>query len=165
MPSLYEIRQDLETVIDGGFVVDDETGEITFDSDNLDELQAAFGEKLEACGIVLKSMRADAQSIRDEEKALRERRERMERKADRLQDYILRNVESMDGRKFETPRVALSVRKSEAVKIDDAERIPEDLKRYEVRETPDKSLIKKAIKDGQQVDGAHIETRYNLQVK
>ena len=42
MPSLYEINKQIEEVINNGFAVNEETGEILFDSSDLDELQEAF---------------------------------------------------------------------------------------------------------------------------
>lgn len=37
---LYELAQGLEDIINGGMVIDDETGEVVFDSENLDEQSA-----------------------------------------------------------------------------------------------------------------------------
>jgi hypothetical protein len=58
----------------------------------------------------------------------------------------------------------LSVRKSEAVVVSDL--FNND--KYMVTKTtfaPDKKKIKEALKAGQELGGAHIETRFNLQVK
>ena len=42
---LYELAQMMDMVINGGLVFDEETGEVLFDSSNLDELEAALDAK------------------------------------------------------------------------------------------------------------------------
>ena len=53
MRSLYEINNDYVNVIENGFSIDEETGEILFDKTNLDELEIEFKEKADniACYI------------------------------------------------------------------------------------------------------------------
>lgn len=162
MATLYDLREDLAHVIEGGFIIDEETGEILFDAENLDALQAAFDAKLEACGLFVKNLEADAKAIREEEKALAARRQALERKAERMKDYILRNLDAAGGR-FATPRLALSTRKSEIVNVYDLESIPQDF--LKVTTAADKTAIKKAIKGGAEVSGAAIVEKSNLQIK
>ena len=47
--TLYELSTDLERVIDGGMVVDMDTGEVLFDEENLDELKIATAQKFLGC--------------------------------------------------------------------------------------------------------------------
>lgn len=58
--SLYEISNDLVTVINGGMVVNEETGEITFDSENLEELELAFNDKVESVALFIKNLEAES---------------------------------------------------------------------------------------------------------
>lgn len=162
MATLYDLRADLAHVIDGGFILDEETGEILFDADNLDELEAVFADKLEACGLFVKNLESDAKAIREEEKALAARRQALERKADRMKDYILRNMDAAGG-KLSTPRIALSTRRSETVDVFDIEALPREF--VKVTTAADKTAIKKAIKSGAEVQGADIVEKMNLQVK
>lgn len=166
MPSLYQISKDLEAVIDGGLVFDTETGEVIWDSDNLEDLQAAFDDKLEACGLFLKNLNAEAKAIREEEKALAERRRIIERKAERMNAYVLDALlDKVEGHKFSTPRLALSTRKTASVGITDETLLPDDFVTVKTTMQPDKSAIKKAIKAGESVPGACIIEDYSLQVK
>ena len=71
---LYELAQMMDMVINGGLVFDEETGEVLFDSSNLDELEAALDAKIEACCIVVKETEAEAEAIKAEEKRLKARR-------------------------------------------------------------------------------------------
>lgn len=157
---LYEISEALRTVIDGGLVFDEETGEVLFDSKNLDELEAARDEKLEACAIVKKELDFEAESLRMEEKRLAERRRRKEAEASRLAEYIARNAPESG---LETPKASLSWRKSSQVVITDESAIPGDFLTY----TPkvDKTAIRKAIKESGSCPGAELVTKRNLVIK
>lgn len=161
---LYEIDEHIRSVIETGYSVDMETGEVLFEVADLDELEAAKADKLEACALVLKEQRATVQAIKDEEKALAERRKAEERKAERMQAYILAHIADVGG-KMETGRVKLSTRKSRAVVIDCPGCIPAEFVEFQTTEKVDKSAIAKAIKEGREVKGAHIEERENLAVK
>jgi len=58
----------------------------------------------------------------------------------------------------------LSFRKSESVKIDNEELIPNIYVREELVSTVNKKELKQALKNGE-VPGCHIETKQNLQIK
>lgn len=66
--------------------------------------------------------------------------------------------------KIQAGTFELSVRKSEAVLVPDGFDDPFFCKTKTVV-TPDKTLIKKALQDGNEVPGCEIETRMNLQIK
>ena len=51
------------------------------------------------------------------------------------------------------------------VEIDDIDRIPERYLVHKEEIKPDKNAIKKAFKDGESVDGTHIEKLNNIQIK
>lgn len=165
MTTLYQISQEYMAVLEGGMVIDETTGEIIFDDTDLDALQAAFDDKLEACALYLKNLESDAEAIKAEEKALADRRRTIERKSERMKAYVRDCVGDMDGQRFETPKVALSLRRSKAVDVYDAGKLPEE---YVVRKEtlqPDKKAIKEAISRGDDVPGAELRENWSLQVR
>ncbi len=164
--NLYEINESLKAVLEGGMVVDEETGEILFDAENIEDLQLALDEKLEGCALYLKNLEAEAAAIKEEETNLATRRKTKERKAERLKEYI-RDVMADNGEGFrlETPRAALSLRRSESVAITDQALIPKEYLRIKEDIKPDKTAIKKALKNGQSVQGVCLVENLNLQVK
>lgn len=164
MSSLYELDQAVLTVLEDGLVFDEETGEILFDEDNFAALEGERNDKLEAVALFVKSLEADAAAIKAEEKTLAERRGVKERKAERLRKYISDSMQLFGDTKLETPRCMLSFRKSDAVEITDATLIREDLWKHPAPQ-PDKAAIKKALKAGEEIDGAQIVTRQNLQIR
>lgn len=58
-----------------------------------------------------------------------------------------------------------SLRKSESTDIENVELIPQEFITIKQTFTPDKTAIKKVIKEGREVPGAKVITNYNLQIK
>ena len=97
MPSLYELSSDLEKVIDGGMIVDMDTGEVLFDEENLDKLKVTVAEKFLACKMFAEGQRAKAQSLKDLAKAMTESAKAMEKKAERMDAYMLERAKANGG--------------------------------------------------------------------
>lgn len=168
--TLYEIDNAIQALLDEGFnyTVDEETGEVIFDdrSAELEQLQIDRAEKLEAVALYIKNLEALAEDIKAEEKALKERREAREKKADNLRKYLGSSLMAANEEGFETAKVRVSFHKSSAVIVDE-----EKLDKAFIKETikttyaPDKTAIKKAINAGQTVTGAYIEKRKAVQIQ
>lgn len=163
--TLYEIDRAIHDVLEHGISYDPETGEVIFDDTDLDQLNIDLETKIENTGLYIKNLRAEAEAIKAEEAALKARRERKQNTADHYADYI-KNYMIMDGRpRYETPRVSMTIRKSEAVEIDPLANIP-DAYLVEKREVkPDKTALKKALKGGEVFEGVHLITNQNITIK
>ena len=153
---LYEISQALREVIDGGFAVDAETGEV-FDSENLDQLNETFEDKLEACAIVCKEMQAEADTLAKRSKAAQNR-------VEGLKAYMLRQMQDSGSDGLKTPRAVVKVRRSSYVDVLDAAAVPDEFQETVVTAKPDKRGIMRAIKAGETVPGAELKTRESLAV-
>jgi hypothetical protein len=164
MASLYEIDGRIWDVIQAGYALDEETGEF-WDDSAFEALEMERNDKLEGCALFVKNMEANVEAIRNEEKKLAERRHVLERRAERMRDYIAASMVAFGDKQIDTARVALSLRKSEALVVLDADQIPAEYMVTKTTTAPDKAAMKKAIKAGWTVPGAAIETRHNLQVK
>lgn len=168
--TLYEIDRAIQALLDEGFnyTIDEETGEVFFDdkSAELEQLTFERGAKLEAVALYIKNLDALAETIKAEEKALKERREAREKKAENLRKYLAQSMAAAGETGLETAKVRVAFHKSEAVIVDE-----EKLDKAFIKETikttyaPDKTAIKKAIKAGQQVTGAYIEERKKVQIQ
>lgn len=162
MSSLYNINARIEQVIQLGFALDEETGEF-WTADNLEALELERNEKLEAVACFIKNLEAEAVALRAEEKALAERRQTKEKKAEHLKQYLRDCMTAADLKQFETAKCKLTVRNSKAVEIDEGAEID---KAYLVfTSKPDKKAIKAALEAGESVAGARIVERQNLQLK
>ena len=84
-----------------------------------------------------------------------------------LSDVMLRCGKT----RFYSARNQISFRKSDAVSIDDEEKFLEwaavEHDEYLTYKKPsiNRTAIKKAIESGVEIDGAHIESRQNIQIK
>ena len=163
--SLYDIDNMVYTVLENGLVFDEETGEILFDEENLTALEMERNKKLESVALYIKSLEAEAEAMKAESKKLADRREAKERKAERLRSYITNSMQALGDTKLETAKVALSFRKSESVDVYDPVLLPAEYTKTKTTVTPDKTAIKAAIKAGQEVAGATLEVKQNLQIK
>ena len=166
---LYEIRQEIAELLERGFDVDLDTGEVLDIAPKLDALQMDEREKLEGIALYIKGLNAEAAAIREEERTLAERRKTKENRAERLHQYIAEHMTAMAYDALETARVKLSFRKSTATEIDESVFMPwaekcGDYLRYKPAEV-DRKLVTEALKAGADIPGARLAERRNLQVK
>lgn len=158
---LYEIDAQLLAIIrDGDDLVDMETGEL-IEEEDFEALQMARQDKLEGLCLYWKDLVAEAAAIKTEEKALADRRRAKENRAERLKAFL---QQKLAGEKLETPRAKVSWRKTQAVRITDAAKLPDALMRHPEPE-PDKVAIKDALKRGIVVPGAEMVDRQSMTIK
>jgi len=157
---LYEINNAILDVIEKGFVVNEETGEVKFTADDLENLEIARDDKIENLCLYVKDLKSFAEEVKKEEVALKEKREKILRKAENITNYV---DFVLGGKKFETAKCSVTYRKSAKVVISDCVELPEEYTKVKVE--PDKTAIKNAIKSGVQIDGCAIEETNNIQIK
>lgn len=170
MSSLYEIDSALLEMLEHGFTVDCvdlETGEIdeAKAQEFLTNLPIEREKKLEAYGCLIKNLTAEADAIRDEEKALAARRQQKEKTVERLKQNVAASLQAFGESKFETPKIAYSFRRSEVVEVADDAELPEKYITVKTVTSPDKTAIKAALKAGESIDGASLVVKQNLQIK
>lgn len=159
---LYKINEQLERLInDGALFVDTETGEV-FDDKALDQLALDWDTKVTNTGCLIKNMEADAVAMKNEMDALKGRRERLEKRIDSLKKYL---SFCLEGKKFHSPQVDISFRKSEQVEILEGCKIPDEYQKVKTTYTPDKTALKQAIKSGKTFDGISLVEKRNIQIK
>lgn len=163
---LYEINDRIYELLNQE-IIDPETGEIMDVNgfDQLKELELARDVKIENTGLFIKNLDADVAALKEEEKRLAERRKAKENKLNWTKRFLDEFLKSEGEMKFETARVKLSFRKSESVNIFEEMILPNEYVIEKTEYIPDKTAIKKAIKDGKSVEGAELIVNMNLQVK
>lgn len=157
---LYEINEAILNVVEKGFAVDEETGEVKFTADDLENLEIARDDKIENLCLYVKDLKAFAEEVKKEETALKAKRDRIVKKAENITNYI---DFVLSGEKFETPKCSVTYRKSAKVVVADGAELPAEYTKIKVE--PDKTAIKNAIKSGVQIDGCAIEETNNIQIK
>lgn len=154
--TLYEINRDILALVN-------EDGEIA-DIEAFEALNLAREQKIENVACWIKNLKADAAAIREEEKALSDRRRANENKAERLENFL---AYALKGEKYNSPRVNITYRKSEAVELDVSDEVFMEHFSEFVKVTPtiNKTAIKDALKAGITNIPAHLSERQNMQIK
>lgn len=157
--NLYEINAELLSCIDT------ETGEV-IDIEKLDNLNLQMHDKIENIGCWIKNLLSNADQLDVEIKSLSDRKKSAKNKAESLKKYL---SDFLNGNKFESAKVSISYRKSEAVEVADIEQIKllEDRDCYLTYKEPEanKTAIKEAIKHGSIVPGCSLVEKQNIQIK
>lgn len=141
--TLYEINEEMTNCIDP------ETGEV--DIDQLNALQMLREDKIESIALWIKDLKAEAEALKTEKLAFQARQAAAESKAKSLKNYL---ANALNGEKFKTTRCAVSFRKAEKVEITDELELPPEFTTVEIK--ADKTAIKQAIKQGQEIAGARL---------
>lgn len=142
---LFEINQTLRQVLEMGFSVNEETGELLFDESNLHELEMAREEKLLGLAKVIKEKNAFLKALKEEKQSIDQRIKTLSNEVERLTTYALSNMN--EGDKLEDSQAKISWSKgSESVQI--LGDVPNEFLRIKTTEEPDKTKIKDILKMG-----------------
>lgn len=161
--TLFEIDEAIRAKLEELSEQVDEDGCIVGDFSELEALNAAREDKIEAIALFYKETLAEAEAIKAEADKLAKRARISQNKADRLKNYLSWALLSNQTEKFTTSRVKVTFRKSEQVVVDDDRILSGNF--FKVRTEPDKAAIKEALKNGEEVKGAHLEEKQNIQIK
>ena len=126
----------------------------------------AFERTAVSVGYIAQHFGSDINEIDLEIKRLQSLKAAAVKKQDFFETMLSRAMQQFDVEKIDTPTMKISLRKSEAVEIEDESLLPNTVK----EEVPatfkiSKTKIKEAIKAGIEVPGASLVTRKNLQIK
>lgn len=150
--------------------VDPETGEV-IDPDALTALQMEREKKLENVALWVKDLRAEADAISNEIKALTSRKKAAENKAERLKEWL---GEALAGEIFKTSKVRVSYIHSTRLNVIDEQSVvnyiethyqePEQFLKITLPEIR-KDAVKAEIKGGAEIPGASIEATESVVIK
>lgn len=165
---LYEIAAEYENLLNA---ID--SGEIPEEAitDTLESITSMLEDKADNICCIIKNMTAEAEAIKAEEAKLAERRKAKENQIDRLKNYLSEVLTRSGYTKLETARNKVTFRKSESTVVDnEAEFIEWAMKNNDALltfkdPTVNRTAIKKALASGEEIVGAHIEVKQNIQIK
>lgn len=154
MASLYEINAAILSCVDL------ETGEI-IDCEQLQALQLEREQKVENVALWYKNLVSDAEQYAAEEAAFKKKKQSAQAQAERLKQYLL---DALQGEKYKSARVSISFRSSQRVVVDDVLNLPPRFVRFAEPEAK-KTEIMAAIKSGEEVNGARLESSQLIIIK
>lgn len=169
---LYEITEELEKLeAMYELTYDEETGELNELEFNEiqameEEMKNLLSNKSDSIIKYIKNLESDMNVLKEEEKRLKDRREKLEKKKEWLKTYLMENMLKLGYTKVESTYGTLSTRKSKSTVINEAI-IPKD-KRYwsvETKDKFDKNKIKKLIESGEEIVGAYIQENTSVVIK
>lgn len=162
--NLFEINQTLRSVLERGFSVDEETGEVLFDTTDLLNLENSKAEKMLAIAKVIKEKEAFASLIKEQEKAMSERRKVIENEVTRLKDWALFNMTEKE--KFEDATIKVSYSTGvESVEVLDIDKLDPKYIVEKYTYQADKKALKEALKNGEFFDGVSLVKKPSLRIK
>jgi len=136
-------------------------------SNTLEGMEGELVEKAQNVMAYALNLEAEAEALKAIKERVAARQKAAENKVKWMKDYLSRNmaatgiteIKSIDG----LFTIKLQIGRDESVVIDNPEWISKSLYRH-IPESwePDKTAIKKAIKSGEDVQGAHIEKKNRL---
>lgn len=135
--------------------------------DTLDSLTGPVEEKCTALAHVTLNFEVAADAIENYAGEQIKRAKAMRKRADALRAYIADGMTAAGLQKIQGPTGRLSFRASSAVVIDGVNLLPAEYMRVPEPPppAPDKIKIAAALKSGQAIPGAHIETRKHLRIE
>ena len=148
---LYEINYEIENCIDF------ETGEV--DIERLTELEMEKKKKIHNIGLLIKNLDADAEAYKKEKLEFAKRQKAAENKVESLKKYL---SDCLAGEKYEDEKLKINFRKSKALELSTEFH---DERFISYVEKIDNAGIKEALKKGENIPGAVIVERSNIQIK
>ena len=180
MASIYNISSDLKKIyedLDNGNGIDLETGEIK--PEIMQQLSISRNElevKAVDYGYVIKAFDDEICIIEKEIERLEERKAYVKKNKEKMKQIVSSAMEEFGITKIKGDTLQLSFRKSEIVEVFDENLLNEKFKKshctfcqypafWYTKHYTDKTAIKNAIKNGENVQGAKIIEKNNLQIK
>lgn len=161
MANLYEISERYKNIQD--LIGNEEiTEEILKNAaeDVEDELQ----EKLLNIAKLCKNIKGNKAMIKEEEKRLEKKETILDNRLKSLENYIKLCLNNARLNKMDLGIFKISIRKSESTEITNLSLIPEEFLNFKKPEAK-KTEIKKAIKEGREIQGAKIVENESLVIK
>jgi hypothetical protein len=127
------------------------------------EIEEAFDVKAHSVCCVIKNTTSEAEALAEEIKRLQARKKACETKADNLKKYIEYEMRAMGKDAIKTPLFSLAIQKNpDSCKVDESGL--ED-KWFKIERKPDTTKIKEALKAGEKIECAWLESSESLRIR
>lgn len=162
-PTLYGITAELNAILTQ---LEELGGEITPELEQALAInESDFVAKSEDYGHAILNLKGMAAAAKAEKERLAALQKFYESTYNRLDNALKTAMVATGHDKVETPTMRLSLRHSTATEVDDLDALPQEFKTTKVEVVADKTAIKKAIQQGEDVPGAHLVENVSLQIK
>jgi hypothetical protein len=162
--SLYHAAANVRELLDQ---IDPETGELP---EGFEQARAIVATKAQGVAAFILENEAQANMVEAHAKALMDRVKTARKRSEWLKEYLRSHMEACGVLSIKsdcgTFAVKLEKERDESVEVFDALQVPQDyMREIPAKSEPDKTLIKRAIKDGFEVPGAKLVKKDRLTLK
>lgn len=162
-PTLYGITAELNGIL---AQLEELGGEITPEIEQALAInEEQFVAKAEDYGHAILNLKGMAAAAKAEKDRLAGLQKFYENTQKRLTDALSTAMQVFGHDKVENATMRLSLRHTTATEVDDLDQVPAEYKTTKVEVVADKTAIKKAIQQGEDVPGAHLVENVSLQIK
>lgn len=128
-------------------------------ADTLEGIDLEFNDKAAQVGNFLMNLDPFEKGLDAEIKRLQAKKKALQNRRESVKDYLRRNMEEMGISKIECPVFTIRLKAAQPkVAIDEEGSLPDDYVNVKTSITPDKRAILKALKEGEDIPGARLET-------
>lgn len=163
--SLYALASEYEQIANKLMEMDLDEQTI---ADTLESVSGDLETKAVNVAMFIRNIESSAEQIKQAEKQMAERRKALENKATSVKQYLFDNMKRVEVTKIDSPYFSLTIKKNPPkLVIDDAGKIPTNMYIYPEPPAPypDNEAIKSALKNGVEIEGAHLEQGERLEIK
>lgn len=159
-PSLYELTEDLQALMDFGYTEEDQEAFI----DTLEGIMGGIEKKADSYCAVMNRMDATAKNIKAEEERLKARRAVIENNIQRMKDALKMTLETMEENGMEKPEIKTDLHTiklagnggKQPMKVEE-DKVPDSYKMV-IYQT-DTEKIRKELETGKELPFARLEPR------
>ena len=161
--SFYPVTKELTDIF---IALEENGGEVTPEIEQALAInEENFAAKSVDFGNAILNFKAMAAAAKAEKERLAAIQKRYENAYNRLDKALTAAMDATGHDKVETPTMRLSLRHTTATEVDNLDAVPMEYKTTKVEVVADKTAIKKAIQQGEDVPGAHLVENVSLQIK
>ena len=161
--SLYEIEKTYLSIVEelienGGELTPSLEAELNINKEELQNKGICYG-------FMVKELEMQSDTIDIEIKRLQALKKTRTNTIDKLKNNLSQAMQMFGIEELKTAIIKINFRKSESVEIEDLALLDSQFIKVVTTKTADKVAIKDAIKSGESVQGAILQTNSNLQIK
>ena len=162
-PTLYGITAELNGIL---AQLEELGGEITPELEQALAInEEQFVAKAEDYGHAILNLNGMVAAAKAEKERLAGLQKFYENTQKRLANALSNAMQVFGHDKVENATMRISLRHTTATEVDDLDKLPAEYKTTKVEVVADKTAIKKAIQEGEDVPGAHLVENVSLQIK
>lgn len=160
--TLYEMTEDYKYLLS---LAEDPDTDPEVLADTLEAMDGEIEYKADGYAKVIRQLEYDSAALDSEMKRIRNRKTSLDRNITRMKQSLKDSMEAIGKTKFKTELFSFGIQKNKAsVVIDDWKLLPPDFLKVQ-DPVPDKTAIYECLRDGFELNGAHLEQTTSLRIR